>query len=122
MPDPNGEIQDVKPDFASLMLGMFLPPEREMKPFLETLSPVPVAAVRLGDMALVNVPGDLSREISVVWKQWAARHELDLWTSGFSGEYAYETGFMSMAGPHHEAFLAAQMQRVVPHLAPITAK
>jgi hypothetical protein len=102
-----------------------------------------MSAVRLGDMVLVNVPGDLSGEISVVWKQWAARQKLDLWAAGFSGEYAgyispdkyfdevyekdrngklaYETGFMSLAGPHQEAFFTVLMQRMVRDLTPVTA-
>ncbi len=103
-----------------------------------------MSAVRLGDVVLVNAPGDLSGEISVVWKQWAAGRHLDLWTSGFSGEYAgyispdkyfdevydnerkgelaYETGFMSLAGPHQEAFFSALMKRMVQDLTPATAK
>ncbi len=103
-----------------------------------------MSAARIGDVVLVNAPGDLSGEISVVWKQWAAGRRLNLWACGFSGDYAgyispdkyfdevydkdrkgelaYETGFMSLTGPHQEAFFTALMQRMVLDLTPATAK
>ncbi len=90
-----------------------------------------MTAVRVGDVEFVNAPGDFSGEISVSWKNWAASKGLDLWTSGFSGEYAgyispdkyyadskgeYETGVMSWTGPHQEAFFTALMQHMVESL------
>ena len=136
------------PPPAWRVVGMFsrglFGPEWGMNPFVMRALGVSssgwMSAVRLGDVVLVNAPGDLSGEISVVWKQWAAGHQLNLWTSGFSGGYAgyispdkyfdevydkdrkgelaYETGFMSLAGPHQEAFFSALMQRMVQDLTP----
>jgi hypothetical protein len=130
-----------------LSLGLF-GPDWGMNPFVMRALGVSnagwMSAVRLGDVVLVNVPGDLSGEISVVWKQWAAGQRINLWNSGFSGEYAgyispdkyfdevydkdskgelaYETGFMSLAGPHQEAFFSALMQRMVRDLTPASTK
>ncbi|HOT49464.1 MAG TPA: hypothetical protein PLI07_00700, partial [Candidatus Hydrogenedentes bacterium] len=79
-----------------------------------------MTAVRVGNIVFVNTPGDFSGEIAVTWRQMAANKGLDLWASGFSGEYAgyispdryyldvrdkrgnpqYETAIMSWFGPH----------------------
>ncbi len=130
-----------------LTRGLF-GPDWSMNPFTMRMLGVSgagwMSAVRLGRVVLVNVPGDFSGEISVDWKRWATGLGLDMWTSGFSGEYAgyispdkyfdevyekgrkgnlaYETGLMSLAGPHQEAFFTALMQHMVKDLTPLAAK
>ena len=63
------------------------------------------------------------------WADWAAVRGCDLWASSFCAAYIgyispdryynepsavrrYETGFMSWAGPHQEAFFTALMKRM----------
>ncbi len=92
-----------------------------------------MSAVRVGDAVFVNAPGDFSGEIASTWRDWAKPKGIDLWVSGFSGEYAgyispdryygevldekgnmaYETGQLSWAGPHMEGFFTALMQHMV---------
>ncbi|MBW7866079.1 MAG: hypothetical protein GX580_12545 [Candidatus Hydrogenedens sp.] len=92
-----------------------------------------MSAVRVGDAVFVNAPGDFSGEIAADWRKWAGGRGIDLWVSGFSGEYigyispdryygelrdskggiAYETGQLSWAGPHMEAFFTDLMRRMV---------
>jgi hypothetical protein len=83
--------------------------------------------IRVGNVVFVGVPCDFSGEISVKWKEAAAKAGLDLWATSFSGDYAgyvspdqyygevtdekgnteYETGLMSWTGPHQEAYFTA---------------
>ena len=92
-----------------------------------------MSTVRVGDVVFANAPGELSGEIAVPWREWAAHKGIDLWASGFSGDYhgyispdryygevlnekgdmAYETGQLSWLGPHMEGFLTALMQHMV---------
>lgn len=92
-----------------------------------------MSSVKVGDVVFVNTPGDFSGEIANDWQQWASTKGIDLWVSGFSGEYAgyispdkyygelldkkgnmaYETGQLSWLGPHMEGFFTALMQRMV---------
>jgi neutral ceramidase len=97
-----------------------------------------MSMVRIGNALFVNVPGDLSGEISADWKQWAAQKGYDLWCSSFSGEYlgyispdryytqwadskgqlASETGLMSWMGPQQEAYFTSLFQHMFQSLAP----
>ena len=92
-----------------------------------------MSSVRVGNVVFVNAPGDFSGEIASTWRDWAKPKGIELWVSGFSGEYAgyispdryygelldkkgnmaYETGQLSWAGPHMEGFFTALMQRMV---------
>jgi len=101
-----------------------------------------MSAVRVGDAVFVNAPGDFSGEIAKDWQDWAKPKGVDLWVSGFSGEYfgyispdkyygdlldkkgnmEYETGQLSWAGPHMEGFFTALMQHMVNGLEPAAAK
>ena len=92
-----------------------------------------MSSVKVGDVVFVNAPGDFSGEIASTWREWAATKNVNLWVSGFSGEYAgyispdkyygdlldekgnmeYETGQLSWLGPHAEGFFTALMQRMV---------
>jgi len=101
-----------------------------------------MTAVRVGNIVFVNTPGDFSGEIAVTWRQMAANKGLDLWASGFSGEYAgyispdryyldvrdkrgnpqYETAIMSWFGPHLEGYLTTLMARMVDSLGKPSSK
>ena len=92
-----------------------------------------MSCVRVGDAVFVASPGDFSGEIAADWQQWASKKGINLWVSGFSGDYAgyispdryygelldkegnmeYETGQLSWLGPHMEAFFTSLMQRMV---------
>lgn len=92
-----------------------------------------MTAVRVGNLVFVNAPGDFSGEITATWRSWASNKGIDLWGSGFSGEYAgyispdryysevtdqkgnpeYETGVMSWLGPHMEGFFTALMEHMI---------
>lgn len=92
-----------------------------------------MSAVRVGDAMFVSSPGDFSGEIASTWQAWAADKGVNLWVSGFSGDYAgyispdryygelldkegnmeYETGLLSWLGPHMEGFFTSLMQRMV---------
>lgn len=89
--------------------------------------------VRAGKVVFIGVPADFSGEISRKWKQTAQDAGLDLWATGFSGDYAgyvspdeyygqvldddggtaYETGLMSWTGPHQEAYFTALKDHLV---------
>lgn len=135
-------------DVASIGIPVDLPPF-QMRPLSTKwrLSPLArqlvglrstgwMTAVRVGNIAFVNAPGDFSGEIAVTWRQMAANKGLELWVSGFSGEYAgyispdryyydvrddrgnpeYETAIMSWFGPHLEGYLTSLMVRMVDSL------
>ncbi|MCX5758392.1 MAG: hypothetical protein NTU83_07800 [Candidatus Hydrogenedentes bacterium] len=92
-----------------------------------------MSTVRVGDVVFVNAPGDFSGEIASTWREWATHKGIDLWVSGFSGDYAgyispdryygdvldkkggmaYETGQLSWLGPHMEGFFTALMQHMI---------
>ena len=105
-----------------------------------------MSTVRVGDAVFVNAPGDFSGEIASDWREWAKQQNVDLWVSGFSGDYAgyispdkyygelldkkggmeYETGQLSWMGPHMEGFFTALMRHMVesvgkPAAAPVAA-
>jgi len=89
--------------------------------------------VRVGNIVFVGTPCDLSGEISVKWKETAAKDNYDLWATSFCADYAgyvspdkyyhevtdangnpaYETGLMSWTGPHQEAYFTALKDRIV---------
>jgi hypothetical protein len=143
-----------KTDVASVSIPIGLPP-LQMRPFSKNwrLSPLSrfitglhntgwMSTVRVGDAVFVNAPGDFSGEIAKDWQDWARPKGIDLWVSGFSGEYvgyispdkyygdlfdekgnlAYETGQLSWAGPHMEGFFTALMQRMVTAVDPAPVK
>ncbi len=73
----------------------------------------------MGHLFFVETGSELSGEISILWKEWAAERAYDLWTLSFSGAYCgyfspdkyylnrplnYETGLMSWYGPNIEAY------------------
>lgn len=139
------------PDIVSLgvPLGM---PDFQMRPFPNNtklrLSPlagkimgVPkegwIQAIRVGKLFFIGVPFDFSGEISIDWKQWAKRRDLDAWPTGFCANYCgylspdkyydvtplgYETGFMSWFGPNDEAYFTDLFHRAVEDLAPADQK
>ena len=92
-----------------------------------------MSAVRVGDVVFVASPGDFSGEIASTWREWATPKGINLWVSGFSGDYAgyispdrysgelfdekgnlsYETGQLSWLGPHMEGFFTALMQHMI---------
>jgi hypothetical protein len=92
-----------------------------------------MSSVRVGNVVFVSSPGDFSGEIASTWRDWAKPKGINLWVSGFSGEYvgyispdryygelldskggmAYETGQLSWAGPHMEGFFTALMKHMV---------
>lgn len=127
-------------DVVAIGVGFKLPPLQmrplsdkwRLSPFVAKIAGLRdtgwMTAVRVGDLVFVNAPGDFSGEISLDWKSWASTKGFDLWTSGFSGEYAgyispdkyyaevkdrYETGLMSWTGPHQEAFFTSLMKHIV---------
>ncbi len=141
-------------DVASIGIPIDLPPF-QMRPLSTKwrLSPLArrlvglratgwMTAVRVGNIVFVNAPGDFSGEIAVTWRQMAANKGLDLWASGFSGEYAgyispdryyldvrdkhgnpqYETAIMSWFGPHLEGYLTTLMARMVDSLGKPSSK
>ena len=132
-------------DVANISIPIDLPP-LQMRLFSQKwrLSPLSrfitglhntgwMSSVKVGDVVFVNAPGDFSGEIASTWREWAATKNVNLWVSGFSGEYAgyispdkyygdlldekgnmeYETGQLSWLGPHAEGFFTALMQRMV---------
>jgi hypothetical protein len=132
-------------DVASVSVPLDLPPFQmrlwstkwRLSPFARFLVGIPatgwMATVRVGDVVFVNGPGELSGEIASTWREWTTPKGLDLWASGFSGDYsgyispdryygevldkkgnmAYETGQLSWLGPHMEGFFTALMQHMV---------
>ncbi len=143
-----------KADVNSVSIPIDLPP-LQMRPFSKNwrLSPLSrfitglhntgwMSAVRVGDAVFVASPGDFSGEIAKDWQDWARPRGIDLWVSGFSGEYIgyispdkyygdlfdkkgnleYETGQLSWAGPHMEAFFTALMQHMVGAVDPAAAQ
>jgi len=132
-------------DVVSISIPIDLP-QLQMRPFSPKwrLSPFAryivglhstgwMSAVRVGDVAFVASPGDFSGEIASTWREWATPKGIDLWVSGFSGDYAgyispdryykdlfdekgnlaYETGQLSWLGPHMEGFFTALMQHMI---------
>jgi hypothetical protein len=80
-----------------------------------------ISAVKLGGLALVGAPGDLSGEIAVELKRRARERGIELWTTSFNGAYlgyispdryyesaarggreGYEMYTMSWGGPQQE--------------------
>lgn len=87
-----------------------------------------IHGVRVGDLFFVGMPFDFCGETSVVWKQWAATKDLDLWTLSFCSTYCgyfspdeyymdvplnYETGAMSWFGPNIEAYYTELFHELV---------
>ncbi len=127
-------------DIATVGIPLALPPYQmrvtrrlRVSPVLPGLMGVPheawMQAVRVGDLLIVGLPGDFSGEISRDWADRAAVRGYDLWATSFCAAYIgyispdryynepsvlkqYETGFMSWAGPHQEAFFTALMKRM----------
>ncbi|MBX3180741.1 MAG: neutral/alkaline non-lysosomal ceramidase N-terminal domain-containing protein [Candidatus Hydrogenedentes bacterium] len=91
-----------------------------------------IHGVRIGDLFLVGTPFDFCGETSVVWKEWAREHGLDLWALSFCSTYCgylspdkhywdvplnYETGPMGWFGPNTEAYFTDLFQALVQGLA-----
>lgn len=117
-------------------LQMRITPKWRLSPFSRFITGLNatgwMAAVRVGDILFVNIPGELSGEIASTWREWTAPNGIDLWASGFSGDYsgyvspdryygelynekgnmAYETGQLSWLGPHMEGFFTALMRHM----------
>lgn len=91
-----------------------------------------VTAIRLGDVVLLGVPGDLSGEIAAGLREWASGRGVDLLLFSFSGAYlgyispdacydelyddgslSYETGIMSWTGPAQERFFSGVVRAAV---------
>ena len=137
-PDGLNWLTDV--DIATVGIPLALPPFQmrmaqrlRASPLLPKLLGIPheawMQAVRVGDLFIVGVPGDLSGEISVSWTKWANDKGYDLWATSFCAAYVGyispdkyynepksttvdETGFMSWTGPHQEAFFTALMKHM----------
>lgn len=88
--------------------------------------------VRVGDMFFYGTPCDMSGEIAVDMKQWAAGKHVDLWVLSFCGDYIgyispqryywtadpkgnenYEMFLMSWFGPNQEPFFTEAMEHMV---------
>jgi len=84
-----------------------------------------LSVVRLGDLALAGIPGDLSGEIAVNLKARARERGVELWVTSFDGAYVghispdhyyetasreglegYEMYTMSWGGPQQEELLS----------------
>ncbi len=89
-----------------------------------------IQGVRVGNMLFYGTPCDMSGEISVDMKQWAAQRGVDLWVCSFDGDYLgyvspqkyyeaneegveYEMFTMSWMGPNQEPFFTNLMQHMV---------
>lgn len=88
--------------------------------------------VRIGSIILIGRPCDFSGEISVKLKVLADQRGDDLWVLGSNGDYigyvssdychndvepdgslGYETGLMSVCGPHQEAFFTSLITHMI---------
>ncbi|MBI1318675.1 MAG: hypothetical protein GC168_06970 [Candidatus Hydrogenedens sp.] len=106
-----------------------------LSPMVEHILGVPLdgwlSAARVGDMFFFGTPFDCSGEMSVRWKEWAAKKDLDLWVTGFNGAYlgylspdeyydmtplGYETGMMSWFGPDVSAQFTDLLEKSVEQL------
>ncbi len=137
------------PDIVSLGVPLGMPPFQmrpleknpglRVSPFVAKIFGVPpegwIQGVRVGKLLFVGVPFDLSGEISIEWKQWAKRRDLDAWPTGFCAAYCgylspdkyynvtplgYETALMSWFGPNNEAYFTALVHHVAEALTPAT--
>lgn len=96
-----------------------------------------VHGIRVGKLMFYGTPCDLSGEISVEMKRWAASRGVELWALSFAGDYigyvspqkyyetadprgddAYEMYLMSWIGPNQEPFFTGLMQHMAGKMFP----
>lgn len=126
-------------DVASVGISVGMPPAQirvastkwRLSPHALSLAGVPAGGwlhgVRVGDALFMGMPCDFSGEISVVWRNWAVEHKIELWTLSFCAAYCgyfspdryymdepldYETGAMSWYGPNIEAYFTDLFQHM----------